>query len=407
MASEIAATTNGSALPLRDAKPASSSLQPSTLALHADDNLPGPVDVAPPIHVSTIFHYDKDPNNLHPDTIADHDPHNHVYSRHSTPTLTRLEIVLSSVLNAPAVTYSSGLSAIFAIYTLLKPGKVSIGNGYQGTTGVLGLHTRLSGTKILDLDCAAEELGQGDVIHLETPLNPTGEALDIKHYADKAHSRGAYLVVDATFGPPGLQDPFRQGADVVMHSGTKYIGGHSDMLCGVLATKNEEWVTGLMGDRVFLGSVMGSLEGWLGVRSLRTMAIRVQRQAESATKIVAWLDAALKGGEDGETVGKAVAKVTHASLQTGDMGWLKEQMFGGFGPVFALEMQSEEVAKRLPSCLELFSHATSLGGVESTIEWRVMSGQKVSPTLMRVSIGIEAWEDLKGDFLRAFAKLTK
>ena len=132
---------------------------------------------------------------------------------------------------------------------------------------MLKIHTRLTGLTILPLDCDASELQPGDVVHLETPLNPTGEALNIRHYAEKAHSRGAYLLIDSTFGPPPLQDPFKWGADVVMHSGTKYIGGHSDMLCGVLATRNAEWVRGLAADRTVLGNVMGGLEAWLGARS--------------------------------------------------------------------------------------------------------------------------------------------
>uniref|UniRef100_A0A0B7JW54 Cystathionine gamma-synthase n=1 Tax=Bionectria ochroleuca TaxID=29856 RepID=A0A0B7JW54_BIOOC len=93
--------------------------------------------------------------------------------------------------------------------------------------------SRLTGLQQLPLDCDPSELGPGDVVHVETPLNPTGEARNLQHYADKAHKAGAYLTVDATFAPPPLQDPFAFGADVVMHSGTKYFGGHSDMLIGV------------------------------------------------------------------------------------------------------------------------------------------------------------------------------
>ena len=102
-------------------------------------------------------------------------------------------------------------------------------------------------------------------------------------------------MVDATFGPPPLQDPFKHGADVVMHAGTKYIGGHSDMLCGVLAVKRKEWLPKLQADRVYLGSVMGGLESWLGVRSIRTLELRVMRQSETAGRIVDALDGALTG----------------------------------------------------------------------------------------------------------------
>ena len=147
-----------------------------------------------------------------------------VYSRESSGNPTRLEAILSSLLKAPCLTYSSGLAAIHAAYTLLNPKQVAIGDGYHGTHGVLNIHTRQTGCKQLPLDCKAEELSVGDLICLETPINPTGNAFNIAQYAEKAHSRGAYLMVDSTFAPPPLQDPFRWGADIVMHSGTKYIG---------------------------------------------------------------------------------------------------------------------------------------------------------------------------------------
>ncbi|TFB01216.1 putative trans-sulfuration enzyme [Trichoderma ghanense] len=215
------------------------------------------------------------------------------------------------------------------------------------------------------------------------------------YYADKAHSRGAILVVDATFGPPGLQDPFKHGADIVLHSGTKYLGGHSDMLCG----------------RFFLGGVMGSLEGWLGVRNMRTLHLRVIRQSESATKLVQWLNSGLqRNGAHGvsaksesQIIRAALSSVTHASLQTADLerGWLQAQMPNGFGPVFESCMTSRDMANRLPSKLKLFAHCTSLGGVESMIEWGTMTDPYADPTLLRVSIGVENWEHLKSDILQA------
>jgi len=209
------------------------------------------------------------------------------------------------------------------------------------------------------------------------------------------------------------------GADIVMHSGTKYIGGHSDMLCGVLATRNEEWVRGLAADRTVLGNVMGGLEAWLGARSLRTVELRVERQSRSAERLVGWLQGFLMGdgdeagerGKDGEEKGDREAvrgvleRVQHASLQKGDMQWLKEQMPGGYGPVFAIWMKSERLARRLPSKLELFHHATSLGGVESLIEWRTMSDTTVDTRLLRVSVGLEGWEDLRDDLGRGFRAL--
>lgn len=323
------------------------------------------------------------------------------------------------------MTYASGLSAFHAALVFLNPKRISIGEGYHGCHGVIGIHQKLTGMKKLDLDCPAEELQAGDVVHVETPVNPYGTAYNLKAYADKAHSRGAYLVVDATFAPPPLQDPFLCGADLVMHSGTKYIGGHSDMLCGVLTVNptrvKEGWLKKLEEERIYLGNVLGSLEGWLGVRSIRTLELRVERQSSNATKLVAWLNTALHpeeassernavtvSAEDSKVVQAVLEDIRHASLQQKDIkdGWLLKQMPNGFGPVFAISMKDEIFARRLPSKLALFHHATSLGGVESLIEWRTMSDASVHRRLLRVSVGIEGWEDLRDDLLRGFKALA-
>ncbi|KAL2401744.1 putative trans-sulfuration enzyme [Exophiala dermatitidis] len=394
-------------------------LSPATQAIHADDPLNVVDDVAPPIHVSTTFRYDKDPSRLRPYYEREEpifEPTEHIYSRHTTHSSSRLEAILGVLLHNPCLTYSSGLSAFNALVTFLNPKRVAIGAGYHGCHGVLRLHQKLSGLKLLPLDCKPEDLQEGDLLHLETPINPTGQAFDIQHYADIAHSRGAYLSVDATFAPPPLQDPFKHGADIVMHSGTKYIGGHSDMLCGVLAVKNKEWIPKMVDERLYLGSVMGGLEGWLGVRSVRTMELRVMKQSAGAQRIVDALDGALTGHtvgtglsqSDAEIIKSVVKQVFHASLQTEDYKtWLKKQMPNGFGPVFSLTLKSPELARALPSKLHLFHHATSLGGVESLIEWRTMTDSSVEKDLLRISVGIEDDKDLLDDLIQGFKALKQ
>lgn len=261
----------------------------------------------------------------------------------------------------------------------------------------------------LPLDCPAEDLQAGDVIFLETPLNPHGTAFDIDHYAKKAHSRGAFLIVDSTFGPPGIQDPFEWGADLVMHSGSKYFGGHSDLLCGVLVTKRLDWYTQLFGERLYLGNNMGNLEGWLGVRSLRTLELRVQRASQNTTNLVSFLHSALTesspaAGSDAAAIQAVLSEIHHASLQ--QEAFVKKQMPHGYGPVFSISLKTAEYAKQFPSKLQFFHHATSLGGVESLIEWRAMSDSRVDQRLLRVSIGVENWEDLRDDFVAAFRLLA-
>ncbi|CAG7979871.1 unnamed protein product [Penicillium salamii] len=385
---------------------------PSTKALHADDILNQVSDVAPPIHLSTIFRYPDDPEQLVPseDPVDEFNGKNYVYSREFAPNPTRFEAVLSSLIGGTAVSYSTGLAALHAALTLLNPRRISVGDGYHGSHEVIAVVSRLSGLQKLPLDCPADSLNAGDVILLETPVNPLGTAFSIEEYALKAHSRGVFLVVDSTFAPPGLQDPFLWGADIVMHSGSKYFGGHSDLLCGVLATKRADWTKQLFEDRLALGSVMGNMESWLGIRSLRTLEVRVQRASQNSAKLISWLDDAMKvdspavGSEDA-VIQSVVQKIYHASMQVQDEPWLEKQMPNGFGPVFSIVLHKEDFAKLLPSKLSYFQHATSLGGVESLIEWRALSDSRVDRKLLRVSVGLENWEDLKDDLFKAFSSL--
>ncbi|EME46916.1 cystathionine gamma-synthase-like protein [Dothistroma septosporum NZE10] len=413
----------------------SSKLSLATLGVHADDAIQSYTDVAPALHVSSTFRYPRNPDDLK--TESEVDVNNvfpaggptkgdaHIYSRLTAPNSSRLELLLSEIIGGPVLTYSSGLSAFHALLTWLHPKVVAIGKGYHGCHGVLKVYQKLTGCKIVDLfdEKSWDEagMGEGDVVHLETPVNPNGIAYNVEDFATKAHKRGARLTIDATFAPPPLLDPWKWGADFVMHSGTKYIGGHSDMLCGVIATgkhrqgwEKDYW--GMFEERIYLGSVMGSMEGWLGVRSLRTFELRVKRQSENATRLVSFLQACLDGDakatdledvDGAEAVRKVLARIDHASLQKDDMGWLSKQMPNGYGPVFAITTKTAASAKRLPSKLHLFHHATSLGGVESLIEWRSMSDPSVEPTLLRVSVGVEDFEDLKADFIQGFKALAK
>lgn len=151
---------------------------------------------------------------------------NYVYGREFAPNVTRFETILSSLLHGDVVSYSSGLSALHAALILLNARHISVGEGYHGSHEVIDVVSQLSGLQKLNLDCPAEDLRKGDVILLETPVNPLGTAFSIDAYAQKVHSQGAYLIVGSTFGPPGLQDPFQWGADIILHSGSKYLGGH-------------------------------------------------------------------------------------------------------------------------------------------------------------------------------------
>ncbi|KAJ3470529.1 hypothetical protein MRS44_000628 [Fusarium solani] len=265
--------------------------------------------------------------------------------------------------NAGVVTYSSGLASFHAIMTLLPPKRIFIGEGYHGVHRSIKLQHRVTGVEKLTLG-DLDQLGRVDLLHIETPLNPTGEARNLEYYVAKP-------------------DPLQYGVDTVMHSDTKHIEGHSDMLCGVLAVHQDrkEWVETLYQDRRVMGSIVGSFEGWLDIRSPRTLHLRVIKQSQTAEKLVSWLHEEVQ--KPGSLVGKMIDKVQHASLQEADLknGWLRKQMPGGI--------------------------ATSLGGVESLMEWRAMSDEGRDPRLIRVSCGVEDVEDMKADILQAFESLLR
>lgn len=330
-----------------------------------------------------------------------------VYARLARPTGSRLEHVLTKILHGESLVYSTGLSAIHAYLIRLSPKRVAITGGYHGTHSVIDIHHRLAGTIKVTLD-ELDKLEPGDVIHLETPLNPTGEARNIAAYAKIAREKGIYLVVDSTFGPPALQDPFLWGADLVIHSGTKYIGGHSDIMCGIIsvAPRHHNLFMGLWEDRCAIGNLLGGFESWLALRSLRTLDLRCRQQSKNCTALVTWLSDQLQDPKP-NVVNATVLSMTHASLQISDTDWLERQMPNGFGPVFGLVMKTEQYARRLPSKLRVFQHATSLGGVESLIEWRKMSDDLEEGNILRVSVGVETFEDLQNDMINGFQALVE
>ncbi|KAI6868070.1 hypothetical protein KC334_g19415, partial [Hortaea werneckii] len=189
--------------------------------VHADDPINSYTDVAPALHVSSTFRYPHDPDQLHPTDdldIPDREPgtaiaaDSHIYSRLTAPNSSRLELLLTSLIGAPCLTYTSGLAAFHALLVYVNPKVVAIGAGYHGCHGVLDIYKKLTKCKVVDLfdEKSWDEagLGKGDMVHLETPVNPTGKAYNIQYYAEQAHKRGAVLTIDSTFAPPPLQDPF-------------------------------------------------------------------------------------------------------------------------------------------------------------------------------------------------------
>lgn len=359
------------------------STDPATLALHADDGIEDAPDVAPPLHTATTYRA----TTYRATTSRAGDPADDsnamVYGRDETITRRRLEAVLGALEGGHAVTYASGQAAAHAALLHGHPRRVAFDGGYHGTRALLEA-LRAGGMEVIGLDAP---LNEGDLVWLETPRNPTCEVEDIAAHAGRAHRAGARVLVDSTFATPVLQRPLALGADLVLHSSTKFLGGHSDALGGVLATADAAQADQLRAERTIFGAVPGALECWLTLRSLRTLSLRVTRQSDSATEIAAWLES-------------RVPKVWHPSLPSHPGHDTAQRQMRGPGGVLSIELADEASARALPGRLRLFSDATSLGGVESLIEWRRRADPTAPEALLRLSIGLEAPADLIADLER-------
>lgn len=372
----------------------------ATNAIHSDDYLNRVSDVAPPINVSTTFRYDNEhlvPATRETGMHTSDSPM--IYSRLGHPNADRLEAVLSQLLDSHAVVYASGLAAYHAILVHFKPKRLFLPHCYHGCKEVARIISRLNGMEILSLEDIEAKCQEGDLVHIEDPINPFGETVDLAQYASRIHSAGGLMMLDSTLGPPPLRNAWDYGADIIMHSGTKYFGGHSDLLSGIVCVSDEAIAEQLKNDRTYLGTIPASLESFLLLRSLRTMDIRVRRQSQNCTELVSYL------ANNSEKFSSVVQEIRHASLQT--EAFVKQQMPGGFGPVFALILKSEDQCRKVVKNVSFFQHATSLGGVESLIEWRAMSDPTALKTLIRVSVGLENIEDLIADLAGSLEKINK
>mmetsp|Transcript_21636 Transcript_21636/g.77051 ORF Transcript_21636/g.77051 Transcript_21636/m.77051 type:complete len:290 (+) Transcript_21636:437-1306(+) len=288
------------------------------------------------------------------------------------------------------------MAAISALAdTSTRRRRLRLAGGYHGT--------HLAKTALLQsVDSAPlgdpSTLEPGDIVWLETPKNPDASLTDIAAYVGAAALlEECHVVVDSTFAPPPLQTPLATfGVVMVMHSASKALSGHSDVLAGVVLTRKDDGalLEAVRRYRVAAGAVLGSLETWLLLRSLRTLDLRVRRQSETALAVATFLH-----------VHPLVAKVHHAALQQPEL--CARQMPHGAGGIFAIECSSEAAAKGLPEALKLFRAATSIGGVESLAEWRHKYDAHVSPTLVRLSVGLEDPGDLMQDLDEALHRLEK
>ena len=376
-------------------------LAPETLNAQALRQIDaGTGGLTPAIFPSTTYVRDQDDYALL-------DPQ-HSYGRDENPGFVVAEQVLARLEGGEAgLLFSSGMSATMAIIQSLKPGDRVVAPRimYWGLRKWLiafcdqwGLTLDLFDPADPDALVRSVERGQTRLLWMESPCNPTWDVIDIAAAADIAHGVGATLVVDSTVATPVLTQPIRHGADLVVHSATKYLNGHCDVVAGAVVTARRD---GLWEDichvRLHGGAILGTFEAWLLQRGMRTLFLRVHKASESALAIARHFEGH-----------PALRSVLYPGLP-GHPGHeiAKRQMDGGFGGMLSLRVNGDaERALDIVKRCSVFTRATSLGGVESLIEHRYSiegEGSPIPQDLVRLSIGIEAVEDLIADLEQALA----
>jgi cystathionine gamma-synthase len=333
------------------------------------------------------------------------------YSRTGNPTRTALQQCLASLENAAyGVAFSSGLGATTTLMHLVSPGErvVCVNDVYGGVYRMFSQVYEPKGYEFTFLSAKQINAGLAEhldertrIVWLETPTNPLLNIVDIRTAAEAAHAAGALVVVDNTFASPYLQQPLDLGADVVVHSTTKYIGGHSDVVGGFVATNDPTIAERLLFLQKSLGAVPGPFDAWLILRGVKTLAVRVRQQCENARHIVDFL-----AGHE------AVDRVLYPGLPDHPGHELARRQMRDFGGMISFLVESEHEAVALVSRTKIWKLAESLGGVESLIEHparmthaSTADAPFAAPrNLVRLSVGIESAGDLIEDLAAALVR---
>ena len=371
--------------------------KPATLAAQALGWVdPSTRAVIPPIHTATTFI--RDPDNQYRSGRS--------YARADNPTFDHAEALLAALEGGAAcLTFASGMAAATTVFQALAPGDHVVAPQvmYWGLRRWLTTFGRERGLAVdlvdaSDLDALAAALRPGvtKLVWIETPANPTWAITDIAAAAELAHDAGALLAVDSTVATPLLTRPLALGADLVMHSATKYLNGHSDVVAGALVTarKDDFWhrIETLRHDG---GAILGPFEAWLLLRGMRTLPLRIERACRTAAMLAERLAAH-----------RSVAAVLYPGLPAHPgHAVAARQMQGGFGGMLSIRVRGgEQAAIATAARVRIWKRATSLGGVESLIEHRASvegPGTPAPPDLLRLSVGIEDADDLLDDLDRA------
>jgi cystathionine gamma-synthase len=352
--------------------------------------------IVPPVHVAST--YIRDPDNQYRAGFA--------YGRPDNATVRQAEAVIAALEGAEdAMLLGSGMSAATSVVLAVTPPAHIVApqvmywglrNWMVNEARPYGYDVTLVDTSDLEALKRAVRPGETKLVWLETPSNPTWDITDIAAAAEIAHAAGAVVAVDSTVATPLLTRPIEFGADIVMHSATKYLNGHSDIIAGALATARKDALWERIGMvRAHHGAIIGPFEAWLLMRGMRTLDLRVRAACEAAALLAVWLSRH-----------PAVAQVLYPGLP-GHPGHAiaAKQMAGGFGGMLSIRVKGgEQAAIGTAARVELWKRATSLGGVESLIEHRASvegEGTPCPPDLLRMSVGSEDPEDLYADIDRA------
>lgn len=352
-------------------------------------------DIVPPLHLSTTFERAADGTY----------PGSRVYSRDASPAYDQVEEVLRGLEGgAAAALFASGMAAAAAVLQALQPGNrvVAPQAMYWALRNWMiqfaeNWHIGLDFYEPDAADLAAQLHTPADLVWVETPANPTWEVTDIAQAAELAHAAGARLAVDSTVATPVLTRPLELGADLVMHSATKYLNGHSDVLAGALVARQADAFWGRIKTvRALGGAVLGPFEAWLLGRGMRTLFPRVRTACASAARLAAHF----------ESHPKVLAVLYPGLAAHPGHAIAARQMQGGFGAMLSLRIRGGEAAAlAVAARVKVFKRATSLGSVESLLEHRASvegPGTRCPADLLRISVGIEHTEDLLADLERAF-----
>lgn len=321
------------------------------------------------------------------------------YGRWGNPTWTAFEDALGALEGGSAVAFASGQAAIAALIEPLEAGaRVTVpGDAYLGTRGLLHDlegrgRIRLRPIDVTDTDAVVEELTSTDLLWLESPTNPMLGVVELPLILAVAKDAGVTTVVDNTFATPFIQRPLDWGASAVIHSATKYIGGHSDLLLGVAVTPDERLRSSLLNHRTLHGTIPGVMESFLALRGLRTLPLRFAQQQQTAHELARRL-----------TGHPRVTRVRYPGLPNHPHYNRARTHMAGFGAIVSFEVADAGSADRITEALQLIVGGTSLGGVETTIDRRQRwPGEEAVPAgLLRLSVGLEHLEDLWDDLERA------